>query len=337
MKGRDLVTTQEWSKDEIVKALERAKELKKQYREGSLDNLLDGKTFFMLFYNASTRTRASFEAALTALGGHAPYVDVSTTRAGEGEDPKDMAKVYERYGEGLGLRILEEAVDFVYGRGNDFLREFAENCDIPVVNMADDKYHPCQGLADLLTVEELVPDYEDKEYVISWAYSDKNRSWCSVQEEALIMSRFGMDVTIAAPQEFGLDGDIMDTCRKNAENNDGEFEIVHDMDEALEEAHIVFPRSWVSHDCMMQGMEEFGEEKELQLHKKYKDWGLTKEKMRKMDEEAIMTHVMPVFRGQEVENDIVDSDRSVIYHQAENRLHAQMSILDLVMGGNQKE
>lgn len=332
LKGRDLVTTQDWSEEEIVEVLERAKELKKKYRENSLDDLLDGMTFFMLFYNPSTRTRASFEAAMTALGGHAPFVDVSTTRVGEGEDPKDMAKVYERYGEGLGLRILEEAVDYVYGRGNDFLRSFAENCDIPVISMADDKFHPCQGLADLLTVEELVPDYEGKEYVISWAYSDKNRSWCSVQEEALIMSRFGMDVTIAAPEEFGLDGEVMDTCRDNARDNDREFKIVHDMDEALEGAHIVFPRSWVSHDCMMNGMEEFGKKKELKLHEEYKDWKLTKERFRKMDEEAIMTHVMPVFRGQEAVDEVVDSERSVIYHQAENRLHAQMGILDLVMG-----
>ncbi len=332
LKGRDLVTTQEWSEEELVKVLDHAKDLKKQYREGSLGNLLEDMTFFMLFYNPSTRTRASFEAAMTALGGHAPFVDVSTTRVGEGEDPKDMAKVYERYGQGLGLRILEEAVDYVYGRGNDFLRKFAENCDIPVISMADDKYHPCQGLADLLTVDELVPDYEDKEYVISWAYSDKNRSWCSVQEEALIMSRFGMDVTVSAPEEFGLDSEIMTTCRENARNNDSNFRIVHDMDEGLEDGHVVFPRSWVSHDCMMEGMEEFGEEKELQLHEKYKDWRLTKERMSKMDEDAIMTHVMPVFRGQEADDEIVDGEQSVIYHQAENRLHVQMAILDLVMG-----
>lgn len=329
--GRDLITTQEWSKEEIVEAVEHAKEMKKQYEEGVLGKPLDGKTFFMLFYNPSTRTRASFESAMTVLGGHAPFVDVSTTRIGEGEDPKDMAKVYERYGQGIGIRILEEAVGYVYGKGNEYLREFAQNANIPVINMADDKFHPCQGLADLQTIQELVPNYENKEYVISWAYSDVNRSWCSVQEEALLMSRFGMDVTIAAPKEFDLDPEVMDTCRKNAEKNNGGFKISRDMDEALEGAHIVFPRSWTSHECMMQGIDEFGEEKELKLHKKYKDWRLTQERMNKMADDAIMTHVMPVFRGQEADDEVVDSPQSVIYHQAENRMHAQMSLLDLTM------
>lgn len=331
LKGRDLITTQEWSKEEIIETIEHAKEMKKKYKEGDLDKPLSGKTFFMLFYNPSTRTRASFEAAMTVLGGHAPFVDVSTTRVGEGEDPKDMARVYERYGHGLGIRVLEDAVDYIYGRGNDYVRKYAANSDIPVINMADDKYHPCQGLADLLTVQELVRNYEEKEYVISWAYSDKNRSWCSVQEEALIMSRFGMDVTIAAPEEFELDPEVIDDCRKNARENDGEFKISHDMEKALKDAHVVFPRSWISHECMMEGLEEFGEEKELKLHNKYRDWKLTKERMNLMAEDAIMTHVMPVFRGQEADDGVVDSSRSVIYHQAENRLHAQMALLDLTL------
>lgn len=332
LEKKDLITTQEWPKQDIIKTLEYAKKLKGIYKEGNLQNLLSGKTFFMLFYNPSTRTRASFEAAMTALGGHAPFVDVSTTRVGEGETPKDMARVYERYGQGLGIRILEEAVDYIYGRGNDYVRDYAEYTNIPVINMADDKYHPCQGLADLLTIQERFPDYEEMEYVISWAYSDKNRSWCSVQEEALIMSRFGMDVTVASPEEFRLDPDIMDACRKNAKDNGGEFKMSDDMDEALEGAHVVFPRSWTSHQCMMDGIDEFGEKKELELHERYKDWRLTKERMGLMDEEGIMTHVMPVFRGEEADDEVVDSSRSVIYDQAENRLHVQMALLDLLIG-----
>ncbi len=332
LRGKDLITTQDWSKEEIIQTIEHAKEMKEQYKNGELKKPLDGKTFFMLFYNPSTRTRASFEAAMTALGGHAPFVDINTTRVSEGEDPKDVAKVYERYGQGLGIRILEEAVDYVYGRAHDFVTKFADNADIPVVSMAHDKYHPCQGLADLLTIQELVPDYEGKDYVISWAYSEENRSWCSVQEEALIMSRFGLNVTMAMPEEFDLDPEIMDTCRKNAKSNDCEFNISRDMDEAIEGADIVFPRSWVSHDCMMEGIQEFGKEKELELHGKYRDWRLTRDRMDKMTDDAIMTHVMPVLRGQEADDEVVDSPQSVIYHQAENRLHAQVSILDLLLG-----
>lgn len=331
LKGRDLITTQEWSKEEIEETIEHAKELKAKYKKGELGDPLDNKTFFMLFYNPSTRTRASFESAMTNLGGHAQFIDVSTTRVGEGESAKDIAKVYDRYGHGLGVRVLEEAVDYVYGRGNDYIRSYAENADIPVISMAGDKFHPCQGLTDLMTIQELVPDYEGKKYVISWAYADVTRSWCSVQEEALLMSRFGMDVTMAMPEEFDLDPEVMDTARKNAKENGTEFEISRDMDEALKGAHVVFPRSWASHGCMMEGMDEFGEEKELELHKKYKDWRLTKERMSKMDDDAIMTHVMPVLRNKEADDEVVDSPQSVIYHQAENRMHAQMGLMDLVM------
>ncbi|KXB01581.1 ornithine carbamoyltransferase [candidate division MSBL1 archaeon SCGC-AAA261F17] len=334
--GRDLITSQEWSKEEIDATIELAKKLKRQYYEGTLGDPLKEQTFFMLFYNTSTRTRASFEAAMTALGGHAQFVDVSTTRVGEGEMPKDVARMYERYGHGLGIRILESAVGYVYGRGNEFIRKYAENCDVPVISLADDKYHPCQGLADLLTVQEKIPDYQGKKYVISWAYSDKVRSWGSVQEEAMLMSRYGIDVTIAAPEGFELDQEIIDTCRKNAKGSGANFETTNDLDGALEDAHIVFPRSWASHKCMMDGIKKFGKEREQKLHENYVDWKLTQERLDLMDDDAIMMHVLPVFRGQEASDEVVDGPHSIIYDQAENRLHAQTAILTQTMSKNYK-
>ncbi|MBS3815212.1 MAG: ornithine carbamoyltransferase [Hadesarchaea archaeon] len=329
--GRDLITTQEWSKEEISETLELAKEIKKDYYDGNLDPILDKKTFFMLFYNSSTRTRASFESAMTALGGHSQFVDVSTTRIAGGEDPKDVARVYDRYGHGLGIRILESAVDYVYGRGNDYIRKYADNCDIPVINMADDKFHPCQGMADLLTVQENFPDYEGKNYTITWAYSDKIRSWCSIQEEALLMSRYGMNVTLAHPEGFELDSDVMDTCRKNAKESGAEFEISNNYEESLEDADIIFPRSWASHGCMMNGINQFGEDKECRLRDKHKDWILDQERLNLTSSDSIVTHVLPVYRGKEATDEVMDGPHSVIYDQAENRLHAQMAILAQTM------
>jgi len=331
--GKDLITTQEWTIEELDFTLEFAKELKRRFYARDLPELLKNKTFFMLFYNTSTRTRASFEAAMTFLGGHAQFVDVSTTRIGEGEAIKDTAKMYERYGHGLGVRILESAVDYVYGRGNAVIREYAKHAKIPVINMADDMYHPCQGLADIMTVQEKFPKYEKKKYVIMWAYSNKIRSWCSVQEEALIMTRYGLDVVIANPPEFDLDSNIYEICRKNAEESGGSFEISNDYKEALEGAHIVFPRSWASHQCVMMGINKFGKENELALHEKYRDWMLTQELVDLMDKNSIIMHVLPVFRGEEATDEVMDGPHSVIYDQAENRLHAQMAILALVMGG----
>lgn len=332
LRGRDLITTQEWSREELDATLKLAHDLKKKYYAGQLQPLLKDKTLFMLFYNTSTRTRASFEAAMTALGGHAQFIDIATTRAGEGEQPKDIARMYERYGHGLGIRILESAVGYVYGKGNAVIREYAKHCDIPVVNMADDMYHPCQGLADMQTVQEKFPKYEGKRYVLMWAYSNKVRSWGSMQEEALIMSRHGVDVTVAAPKGFELDPKIMDTCKKNAKESGAEFDVTSDLKGSLKGAHIVFPRNWASHACVMQGMDKFGKENEIKLHEKYRDWMLTQELVDTMDKKAIIMHVMPVFRGEEATDEVMDGPHSVIIDQAENRLHAQMAALSLVMG-----
>ena len=149
--GRDLITTQDWSIDELVATLKTAKDFKKQYHRSRVSPVLKDKTFFMLFYAPSTRTRAAFEAGMTYLGGHAQYIDVSTTRLGSGEAAKDVAKMYEKYGHGLGVRILDSAIDYVSGVGVSTVREYAKHAKIPVINMACCTYHPTQGLADLMT------------------------------------------------------------------------------------------------------------------------------------------------------------------------------------------
>ena len=120
--GKDLISTQEWSREELDFAIKFAQDIKRWYYGGRVPELFKNRTFFMLFYNTSTRTRASFEAAATLLGGHAQFIDFSTTRGAEGEAIKDIAKMYERFGHALGIRILESAVDYVYGRGNQVIR-----------------------------------------------------------------------------------------------------------------------------------------------------------------------------------------------------------------------
>jgi len=134
--GKDLITTQDWSLEELQTTLKLAADLKVRYHRGRVPHLLQDKTFFMLFYAPSTRTRAAFEAGMTYLGGHGEYIDVSTTRLGSGEAAKDVAKMYERYGHGLGIRILDSAIDYVYGAGVSVVREYARHAEIPVINMA---------------------------------------------------------------------------------------------------------------------------------------------------------------------------------------------------------
>ncbi|MEM4328857.1 MAG: hypothetical protein QXI50_04260, partial [Candidatus Caldarchaeum sp.] len=254
------------------------------------------------------------------------------TRGAEGESVRDIARMYERLGQVLGVRILESAVDYVYGRGNAVVREYAEHAKIPVINMADDMYHPSQAITDLYTLREKLGGVEKKKYVLMWAYSDKVRSWGSIQDELLISTRFGMDVVLAYPPGFDIDGRVVEQARRNAEESGGSVEIVHDYREALSGADAVFPRSWASHECVMTGMNRFGREREVELHNKHKDWKLTKQLTDLMAKNGVVTHVLPVFRGQEADDDVMDGPRSVIYDQAENLLYVRAAILALVAG-----
>ena len=281
----------------------------------------------MLFYAPSTRTRAAFEAGMTNLGGHAQYIDVSTTRLGAGEAVKDVAKMYEKYGHGLGIRILDSAIDYVYGAGVSIVREYAKHSEIPVINMACCTYHPTQGLADLMTVQERLGKVRGKKYVIMWGYSKGFRGRCSIQEEALIMSRFGMDVTLAHPPGFEIDPKIVATSKANAEAAGSEFHVSNDLTAAIEGAHVVFPRNWASDGLLEEGASRFGKEREQELHEKYRNWTLTQQRLDRMDKKAVVTHVLPVLRGEEATDEVLDGPHSAIYPQAENGMYTKMAVL----------
>jgi len=330
--GRDLITTQDWSVEELEVTLKLARGLKRKYHHGRVPSLLRKKTFFMLFYAPSTRTRAAFEAGMTYLGGHAQYIDISTTRLGAGEAPKDVARMYEKYGHGLGIRILDSAIDYVYGAGVSVVREYARHSEIPVINMACCTYHPTQGLADLMTIQEMLGNLSGKKYVIMWGYSKSFRGRCSIQEEALIMPRFGMDVVLAHPRGFEIDHRIIETSKRNAEAEGAEFTVTNDLMSAIEGAHVVFPRNWASNGLLQIGASKFGKEREVELHGKYRDWTLTKDLLDRMDRKAVVTHVLPVLRGEEATDEVLDGPHSVIYPQAENGLYTKMAVLALTMG-----
>ncbi len=332
--GRDLITTQEWSIEELNETLKLARNLKSKYRRGrgNVPPLLRNKTFFMLFYAPSTRTRAAFEAGMTYLGGHAQYIDVSTTRLGAGEAPKDVAKMYEKYGHGLGIRILDSAIDYVYGAGVSVVREYAKHSEIPVINMACCTYHPTQGLADLMTVQESLGKVRGKKYVIMWGYAKSFRGRCSIQEEALIMPRFGMDVALAHPPGFEIDPKIVEEAKSNAAESGGGFQVSNDLYSALEGAHAVFPRNWASNELLKVGATKFGKEREIELHEKYRGWTLTQDLLDNMDRKAIVTHVLPVLRGEEATDEVMDGRQSVIYPQAENGMYTKMAVLAVTMG-----
>ena len=336
LSGRDLITTQDWSIEELETTLRLARSFREKRRKNHAVPLLRNKTLFALFYASSTRTRAAFEAGMTYLGGHAQYIDASTTRLGAGEAIRDVAKMYERYGHGLGVRILDDVIDYVYGRGIAVVREYAKHASIPVINMACCTYHPTQGLADLMTLRDEFGTKKRKKYAIMWASSKTFRGRCSIQEDALITSRFGYDVVLAHPEGFEIDEKITATCSENAAASGGTFTVSHDLKAALEGADAIFPRNWASNELLQVGASSFGKEREAALHEKYRHWSLTEETLDLANKQAIVLHVLPVLRGEEASDAVMDGPHSRIYPQAENGLYTKMAVLAETMGEKKK-
>jgi len=341
--NRDLICTQDWSKAELEAVLDLAAKMKGDRFSPQWTSILQHKTFLMFFYNPSVRTRQSFECAATELGGHAQFLEPKAMRlktaTTAGETIEDAAQVMSRYAHGLGIRILEDKVGY-YGEGDELLREYARWCSIPVISMAHDKYHPCQGLADVMGWAEWFgkgPGYpadptvlKGKKLLVTWGHGALARSWCSVQEALLIGSRFGMDVTLAHPEGYDLDPQVIQWTRQNCAANGRTFTETTDVRAGYEGAHVVYSRHWMSPQAYRDG--QFHKQEEIDKALKYPQWICDAEKMALTDN-AIFTHPMPVDRGHEVTDEVASGPRSCIYDVAENRLHVQKAIMALTMAG----
>jgi N-acetylornithine carbamoyltransferase len=320
-KNKHLLTTQDWIVEEIEKCLQVAARFKQERQLGIYhDQILRAKTFFMLFFEESTRTRNAFEAGINQLGGHAHYLTPKATQIDHGETAKDTIKVLSRYGEGIGIRKT-------FGQGFKYMKSVADHAEIPVINMQCETYHPTQALADLMTIKEKFNnDLRGKKFVISWTYAPNYiRPLSMPQSLILLMSRFGMDVTLAHPREFNLKPDI----HKQAEANAGEagvnFELVDSMEESFRDAHIIYAKSWGP--IMHTEDEKAG----LKLIDKYPRWVVDQDKMKLASPEAIYMHCMPADRDIEVTSEVLDGPQSVIYDEAENRLHVHKALMALTM------
>jgi len=333
LQGKDLICTQEWAVEELEAVLSLAAEMKRERFTNRYNNCLAQKTFFMFFYNPSVRTRQSFECAATELGGHAQFLEPGAMRlktaTTAGETIEDAAEVMSRYAVGLGIRILEDKIS-AYGEGDDLLREYARWAEIPIISMAHDKYHPCQGLADMMGLREhLGQDLKRKRLLMMWGHGALARSWCSVQENVLICSRFGMDVTLAHPEGYDLDPKVIAAVEQNCVAHRSRFEIIHDSKEGYEGADVVYARNWMSPQAYKDGVLEKADEIEKAL--RYPEWICDAEKMA-LTNDALFIHPMPVDRGHEVTDEVASGPRSIIYDVAENRLHVQKALMALTMG-----
>ncbi len=331
--GKDLICTRDWSIEELDAALDLAVEMKaNRFSEEHL-KILRGRTFMMFFYNPSVRTRQSFEGAATELGGHAQFLEPKSmrlkTKHSAGETIEDAAKVMSRYACGMGIRMLEDKID-AYGDGDALLLEYAKYADIPIINMADDRFHPCQGLADVMGLRRHLGtrDFKGKKLLQVWSHGALARSWCSVQESILINSRFGMDVTLAHPEGYDLDPEVVAEVRANCEKKGAAFEIVHDPRAGYEGADVVYARNWMSPRAYESG---FDKETEVQKALGYPEWICDADKMKRSNN-ALFIHPMPVDRGHEVTDEVASGPRSIMYDVAENRLHVQKAVMALTMG-----
>lgn len=333
LRGKDLITFQEWTKQEIDMVLESAADLKRRFALNEAHRLLQDKTLFMMFFEQSTRTRNSMEAGMTQLGGHAHDLTPDKMQLSHGESAKDTAMVLSRMGHAIACR------NCFYGIGNVYLRELAEHAAIPVLSLQDDLYHPMQVIADLMTIREnFGTDLKGLKVTVSWAYATSHAKPLSVPlSQLLLFPRYGMDVTIAAPKEFPLYGDMISTAEQNAAENGGRLRFTDDMDAAFEGAQIVIPKNWggfgnYSFEEYNANEEECRKEMKTNLEK-HKDWICDERRMKLADKNVKYMHALPADRGNEVTPGVIDSPASIIYDEAENRLHTAKAIMALTMGG----
>ncbi len=337
----------DFTPQEILTILEVAEELKMQQGVGIYhDSLLRAKTLFMLFYNQSLRTRNSFEAGMTQLGGHAHFLDPTKiyTPALEGKEVaystervSDVARVLSRMGDAIAIRCYGDPVDWEYGGANKLLEEFAKWSDIPILNMEDDIYHPFQGLADMLTIKEEFGGFKGVNFTMSWAYSPSVHKPRAVPQSAILYaSMLGMNVTLAHPKEFDLAPDIISQCKTYSEDAGGSFRITHDFAEGFDGADAVYPKAWAPVVLFQPPVGNYDFDNSQEIMDTYKGWKTTSELMDTCHKKAIYMHCLPADRGYEVNNDVMDKTeglgwRSAIFDEAENRLHAQKAVMSLLM------
>ncbi len=322
MKGRDWLMTQDWSNEEIELALDTAEQLKKEFNGGVQTLHLPHKTIFLIFFDKSTRTRNSFEAGITQLGGHGHFIDSETSQIAHGESPRDMGIILSGYGHGIAIRH-----DTVPGEGQAYMRDVAEWANVPVINMQCDVDHPCQALADLMTIrEEFGKDLRDLKIAVSWAYAPSYVKPMSVpQGLIMLMTRHGMNVTLAHPPEYTLMSEPMRLARENAANSGGSFEVVNSMEEAFAGADIVYPKSW-GPEALFGNPEEA-----MKVAGQYRHWICDEAMMARAKQGAIYMHCLPADRGFEVTDAVIDGPQSRVYPEAENRLHTAKALMALTM------
>jgi N-acetylornithine carbamoyltransferase len=264
---------------------------------------------------------------MAQLGGYCVYNDPQYTWWGQAsESIKDTATVLSRYHAGIGIRMFPNRIGWVWGESNRQLREFAKYSSKPVINLEDDLYHPLQECTDIFTIKEKFRTPEKKKIVISWVYHPKPLPMSVPNSITLISTRFGMDVTLLCPPGYELHEHILSQALSNAQENGGSFNVTHDIQEGYRDADVVYVKSWGS--LLHYG--EAREEKKLRMPYR-SNWICQQSYMDWTQKHSIFMHCLPVRRNIEVTDEVIDGSHSVVYDEAENRLHTAKAVLYYLM------
>lgn len=300
---RDFLALTDWSRDDLEEIFALTAELKAQQKRGEVHHLLKGKTLAMIFEKSSTRTRISFEVGMFQLGGHALFLSTGNTQMGRGEPVQDSARCMARYCDGVMIRTFSQQL----------VEDFARYADVPVVNALTDLYHPCQVMADLFTVIEHKSGYRDLVYC--WIGDGNNMAHSWINAAAVL----GFELRVATPKGYEPDAAVVARAQKMGAN----ILYTQDPEEAARGAMVLNTDVWAS----------MGQEAEQQEREKaFKGFQINRGIVALADPACLVLHCLPAHRDEEITDEVIEGPHSVIFDQAENRLHVQKAILVTLMG-----
>jgi len=302
LQGKDFLRIADFTKEQLMDLIQFAIKLKNMQKLGESHRYLEGKTLAMIFEKSSTRTRVSFETGMFQLGGAAQFLSKDDMQLGNGETIADTAKVLSRYVDAIMIRTF----------GHDIVEELAENADVPVINGLTDDAHPCQVLADLMTIYEKHGTFEGLKFAF---VGDGNNMTHSLIMGCAIM---GMDCYVAVPKGNEVQGKYLELAMEKAALSGAKIIQTYDPTEAVENADIIYTDVWAS-----MGWEGNMEERV----EAFADYQVNEELVSGAKNDYMFMHCLPAKRGEEVTNEVIDSENSIVFDQAENRLHAQKAIL----------
>lgn len=307
LKGKDLLALYELTREEITEILKSAAELKQKQKEGIPHPLLAGKTLAMIFTKSSTRTRVSFEVAMYQLGGYPLFLNGQELQLGRGETIADTARVLSRYVDGIMIRTF----------AHSDVEELARYADVPVINGLTDLNHPCQILADFQTIIE----HKGRLEGLKLAYVGDGNNVCHSLLNGC--AKVGMHISVATPKGYEPDAEIVRKAMADARLSGAVVEILEDPCQAVKDADVIYTDVWAS----------MGQEAEhAERLKIFRPYQVNSDLVKRARPDYLFMHCLPAHRGEEVAAEVIDGPNSVVFDEAENRLHAQKAVLALTMG-----